>query len=110
MIAPTQNSTYRSDIDGLRALAVLAVLLYHAKVKYVSGGYVGVDIFFVISGFLITTIIEKSIKTENFSLLEFYERRVRRIFPALFVVMIAIMAAGYFLLDGSNFNELANTA
>jgi peptidoglycan/LPS O-acetylase OafA/YrhL len=110
MIAPTQNSTYRSDIDGLRALAVLAVLLYHAKVKYVSGGYVGVDIFFVISGFLITTIIEKSIKTENFSLLGFYERRVRRIFPALFVVMIVILAAGYFLLDGSNFNELANTA
>jgi peptidoglycan/LPS O-acetylase OafA/YrhL len=77
---------YRPDVDGLRALAVLPVVLYHLKVRAITGGYVGVDIFFVISGYLITGLIYKEIQNENYSILRFYERRARRIFPALFVV------------------------
>ena len=84
---------YRPEIDGLRAVAVLAVVLYHAKfVLYdttlVQGGYVGVDVFFVISGYLITRIILSGLKDDSFSFLKFYERRARRILPALFTVMI----------------------
>jgi peptidoglycan/LPS O-acetylase OafA/YrhL len=77
---------YRSEIDGLRALAVLPVILFHAGFSYFSGGFVGVDIFFVISGYLITSIILKEIKKDKFSLGKFYDRRARRILPALFFV------------------------
>jgi len=70
------NLSYRPDIDGLRAIAVLSVLLFHAGVPGFSGGYVGVDIFFVISGYLITGIIYKEIALKRFSLTHFYERRV----------------------------------
>ncbi|HOV03497.1 MAG TPA: acyltransferase [Kaistiaceae bacterium] len=80
---------YRREIDGLRALAVVPVLLYHAEFAFFSGGYVGVDIFFVISGYLITSIILREIDGGNFSLARFYERRVRRILPTLYVVMLA---------------------
>lgn len=80
---------YRPDLDGLRAIAVVPVVLFHAGIDLFSGGYVGVDIFFVISGFLITSLILKDIRSNRFSLLQFYERRVRRIFPALFVVFAA---------------------
>src|SRR5262245_4109669 len=76
------HPTYRSDIDGLRAIAVLAVVGYHAFPYWFNGGFVGVDIFFVISGFLITSIIIKSLEKQTFSYLEFYARRVTRIFPA----------------------------
>jgi peptidoglycan/LPS O-acetylase OafA/YrhL len=79
---------YRSEVDGLRALAVLPVILFHAGFTIFSGGFVGVDIFFVISGFLITTIIVDEMKQGCFSLLNFYERRARRILPALFFVML----------------------
>ena len=78
---------YRRDIDGLRALAVLLVLLFHLNFAWFSGGYVGVDIFFVISGYLITSILRREIAEGRFSLLRFYERRIRRIFPALFVML-----------------------
>lgn len=81
--------TYRPDIDGLRAVAVLAVILYHLDIKPFTGGFVGVDVFFVISGYLITTIIMREIDEHQFSLVQFYERRIRRIFPALFVVLFA---------------------
>ena len=78
---------YRSEIDGLRALAVLPVILFHAGFENFSGGYIGVDVFFVISGYLITTIIINEMEDEKFSLSTFYERRARRILPALFFVM-----------------------
>ncbi len=90
--------TYRSDIDGLRALAVLPVVLYHAGVPGVTGGYVGVDVFFVISGFLITGIIAGEIREGRFSIVHFYERRARRILPALFTVALLSAAAAWFLL------------
>ena len=82
---------YRPEIDGLRALAVIPVILYHAGFKLFGGGYVGVDVFFVISGYLITTIILAELETGTFSLVHFYERRARRILPALFVVMFACL-------------------
>lgn len=78
---------YRSEIDGLRALAVIPVILFHAGFKAFSGGFVGVDIFFVISGYLITTIILNEKSSGNFTLIGFYERRFRRILPALFMVI-----------------------
>lgn len=79
---------YRPDIDGLRALAVVPVVLFHADADLMSGGYIGVDIFFVISGYLITLILMRDIKAESFSLVRFYEKRIRRIFPALFLVFL----------------------
>lgn len=88
-----QSEQYRPDVDGLRGIAVLAVVLYHAKVSGVSGGFVGVDIFFVISGYLITSIISKELNLGRFSIVSFYERRMRRIFPALFVVLFFSIAA-----------------
>lgn len=88
MSTPAAQS-YRPEIDGLRAVAVVAVLLYHADVPGFAGGFVGVDVFLVISGFLITTILRQSIQRGTFSLGEFYERRIRRIFPALFATLLA---------------------
>ena len=79
---------YRPEIDGLRALAVLPVVLYHSKINLFQGGFVGVDIFFVISGFLITKIIITEVFQSSFSIIKFYERRARRILPALFTVLI----------------------
>ena len=89
---------YRAEIDGLRALAVIPVILYHAGFKLFGGGYVGVDVFFVISGYLITTIILAELDTGTFSLIHFYERRARRILPALFVVMFACLPFAWFWL------------
>jgi len=78
---------YRNEIDGLRALAVIPVILFHAKFPFFNGGYLGVDIFFVISGYLITTYLVESLDSNTFSLVTFYEKRIRRIFPALFFVL-----------------------
>lgn len=94
---------YRPDIDGLRAVAVLAVVLHHLSSSLVPGGYVGVDVFFVISGFLITGIISREMQEGTFTFSRFYERRVRRIFPALFVVLAVTLVAGYFLLLPSDY-------
>ncbi|MEE4350576.1 MAG: acyltransferase [Pacificimonas sp.] len=80
---------YRADVDGLRAIAVVPVMLFHAGIYPFSGGYVGVDVFFVISGFLITGILVDEMNAGSFSLIDFYERRARRILPALFVIMLA---------------------
>jgi peptidoglycan/LPS O-acetylase OafA/YrhL len=93
------NATaYRPDIDGLRAVAVIAVVLHHLLPKSLTGGYVGVDVFFVISGFLITRIIANEIRSGTFSYADFYERRARRILPALFAVVVAVLVAGWFVL------------
>jgi peptidoglycan/LPS O-acetylase OafA/YrhL len=97
---------YRPEVDGLRAIAVGAVLLFHAKLG-MPGGYVGVDVFFVISGYLITSLILKDCRSsEGFSIVRFWERRVRRIFPALLVVIVATLVAGWFLLLPSHFESL----
>lgn len=90
------TSTYRADIDGLRAISILLVVGYHAQ--WIPGGYIGVDIFFVISGFLITRIILTQAKARTFSSMEFYSRRIRRIFPALIVVLAATYLIGWFIL------------
>lgn len=74
---------YRPEVDGLRAIAVLSVILYHADFELFSGGFVGVDVFFVISGYLITSIIFVELQEDKFSLLNFFERRIRRIFGAI---------------------------
>ena len=89
---------YRSDIDGLRAIAVLSVVSYHSFGRWIRGGFVGVDIFFVISGYLISSIIYKELESDRFSIVEFYVRRIRRIYPALFIVLASVCVAGWFLL------------
>ncbi len=94
----TMPTRYRTDIDGLRALAVMAVIIFHTFPKVLPGGFVGVDIFFVISGYLITQIILSDLSNGEFSAASFYARRVRRIFPALIVVLIAAFALGWHYL------------
>ncbi|MSP83196.1 MAG: acyltransferase [Alphaproteobacteria bacterium] len=100
---------YRPDIDGLRAVAVLAVVLFHAEIGLFGGGFVGVDIFFVISGFLITGIIWEEMGEGTFTVLGFYERRIRRIFPALFAVLFAVLLAGAWVLLPTEFNDLGES-
>jgi len=102
--------TYRPDIDGLRAIAVLAVVFYHSGFNVVSGGYVGVDIFFVISGFLITTIIVRELADGEFSIVGFYERRMRRILPASIATVAVCLVAGYFILGTRDLGNLAHSA
>lgn len=94
---------YRPDIDGLRAVAVVAVVINHLAPTLLPGGYVGVDIFFVISGYLITSIILSEMATGGLNTMRFYERRVRRIIPALFVMLLAVVIAGYFVLLPSDY-------
>jgi peptidoglycan/LPS O-acetylase OafA/YrhL len=102
--------TYRRDIDGLRAIAVLAVAFEHARIPGFGGGFVGVDVFFVISGYLITQILTREIEQGSFSLLGFYERRIRRIFPALFAVLLVSLAIGCWLLLPHDLAQLARSA
>lgn len=92
------SKQYRPDVDGLRAVAVIGVVTFHAFPIWVPGGFVGVDIFFVISGFLITSIITKEMEDKTFSFPTFYARRARRIFPALVVVLATLLGVGWFLL------------
>ena len=98
---------YRPDIDGLRAVAILSVVLFHAFPSALKGGFVGVDVFFVISGFLISSIIMKGVAAGTFSFYEFYMRRVRRIFPALLVVLTATFIAGWTVMMGDEFKVLS---
>lgn len=105
-----QAKEYRPDIDVLRAIAVLAVVLYHAHIPFFNGGYIGVDIFFVISGYLITGIIKRKLTNNTFSILEFYENRIRRILPALFVMFcIVFLIFAYFAVDNLEIYALRRT-
>lgn len=97
---------YRPDIDGLRGIAVLSVVGFHASPLRITGGFIGVDIFFVISGFLISTIIYESLENGTFSFSEFYARRIRRIFPALIIVMTMCLLVGWFLLMAGEYRLL----
>ncbi len=100
---------YRTEIDGLRAISVLSVILYHAEFELFRGGFVGVDVFFVISGYLITSIIYVEVISGNFSLKNFYERRIRRIFPALFFVMASCMIFAWLWLLPTDFMAYAQS-
>lgn len=103
------SALYRPEIDGMRAVAVMAVVSFHAGFG-VTGGYIGVDVFFVISGFLITSLIVKDIGIGKFSLINFWERRARRILPALVVVVLTTLGAGWFLLLPSDYTSLGASA
>jgi peptidoglycan/LPS O-acetylase OafA/YrhL len=102
------NQGYRPDIDGLRAVAILPVVIFHANLGC-PGGFVGVDVFFVISGFLITSLILKEIHTGSFSIMAFWERRIRRILPALALVVLASLVGGWFFYFPIDFNFLGKS-
>ncbi len=102
------RSSYRPDIDGLRALAVLSVILFHAGLFF-PGGFVGVDVFFVISGYLITQIVERDLMARRFSVVVFYQRRVRRIFPALFAMFAVLTILGYLIFPPSELEDFGKT-
>ena len=104
------GQAYRRDIDGLRALAILPVLLFHTHVPGFAGGFVGVDVFFVISGYLITGIIAREIDAGQFSLVRFYERRARRILPALFAMLVFVLASASWLYLPGDFEAVPKSA
>lgn len=106
-VLSSPSDRYRPDIDGLRAVAVMLVVLYHAFPQAMPGGFVGVDIFFVISGFLITGIIARELDQRRFSLLGFYNRRIRRIFPALIVVLSAVLVLGFLWMLPAAYAQLS---
>lgn len=97
---------YRSDIDGLRAIAVLAVVGFHAFPDYCRGGFIGVDVFFVISGFLISSILFTHLENNTFSFWDFYQRRIKRIFPALFLILLFCFIVGWFVLLPNEYLQL----
>jgi len=101
---------YRAEIDGLRAISVLSVFLFHLGDKSASGGLVGVDVFFVISGYLITTLIYTESKNDQFSLASFYVRRIKRIAPALLTLILMVMATGYLILAPGDYDVLARSS
>lgn len=100
------GQTYRPDIDGLRAIAVLIVVGFHAFPGRITGGFIGVDIFFVLSGYLISSILFKSLENGTFSFVDFYSRRIRRIFPALLTIFVAVLAFGWFALLPDEYRQL----
>lgn len=102
--------TYRPDVDGLRAVAIIAVMLYHAGLPVTPGGYVGVDVFFVISGFVITSVVQADLARGRFTLLGFYERRVRRIFPALFTMIAVSLLIGWLVMMADDYKRLGQSA
>src|SRR5947209_2173170 len=99
---------YRPDIDGLRAIAVLVVVGFHAFPSWLKGGFIGVDIFFVISGFLISTIIFGDLQRNNFRITQFYSRRIKRIFPALLFILLACFTFGWLTLFPHEYKQLGN--
>ncbi|WP_161554180.1 acyltransferase family protein [Stenotrophobium rhamnosiphilum] len=100
---------YRADVDGLRAVAILPVVLFHAGIDAFSGGYVGVDVFFVISGYLITSILLNDLHSGRFSIASFYERRIRRIFPALFGVLLFTIVVASVIFTPAYFKEFGQS-
>lgn len=100
---------YRADIDGLRAVAILPVVFFHAGTSWFKGGFVGVDVFFVISGYLITSLIAQEIRAGSFSIVSFYERRIRRIFPALFTVVLCSSVAAALILAPGDFRAFGRS-
>ena len=100
---------YRREIDGLRAIAVVSVILFHGSASILSGGFLGVDIFFVISGYLITHIILAEKSAGNFSLGRFYERRARRILPALLVMLLCCIPAAWLWLTPMDMESFAQS-
>lgn len=105
-VGANSKLSFRYDINGLRAYAVMAVLLYHFKVPGFGGGFLGVDLFFVISGFLMTTIVSNGLEKRNFSLLTFYMARVRRIVPALLTLLAVLLLLGWFFLPTADYRAL----
>lgn len=101
---------YRPDIDGLRALAVLSVLVYHVDPQLLSGGFLGVDIFFVISGYLISLILFRELAHGEFSFSRFYARRIRRLFPALIAVFLVCLVFGGYALFAEEYQRLGRHA
>ncbi|NEQ44574.1 MAG: acyltransferase [Leptolyngbya sp. SIOISBB] len=99
---------YRAEIDGLRAIAVIAVIFFHAGFKTFQGGFVGVDIFFVISGYLIATTTLTDIQRNSFSLLAFYERRARRILPALFLSHVSLLQSRLVLATADRYARVCS--
>ena len=102
-------SKYRPDIDGLRAIAVSSVVLHHAEISFLSGGYIGVDIFFVISGYLITAHILTDLQADKFSFRTFYLRRLRRLLPCLYVVLAATIPFSWSMLMPDEFALYVNS-
>ena len=109
-ISKVQRISFRNDLNGLRAVAVLSVVFYHAEIALFQGGWLGVDIFFVISGYLITSLILKEIYNNNFSITNFYTRRIRRIIPVLFFVIISCIPVAYIFLLPSSLIDFLNSA
>ena len=103
------NPNYRPDIDGLRAVSVLAILFFHGGFEWAGGGFVGVDVFFVISGFLITGIIVKDLDAGTFSFANFYRRRIKRLFPALVFTLLLVLVAGYLLFSPTDLQRLGQS-
>ncbi len=103
---PPASASYRPDIDGLRAFAVCVVLIFHAFPTLLPGGFIGVDVFFVISGYLITGIVLKGLQQERFSLRHFYAQRVRRIFPALSLILLFCLGVGWLALTSGEYKQL----
>ena len=106
MTSEHSHTHYRPDIDGLRAIAVVSVVLHHAFPEQIKGGFVGVDIFFVISGYLISSIILTGLQKQRFSFADFYVRRIKRIFPALFLVLATVLVLGWFHLLPVDYKEV----
>lgn len=106
----SQHLRYRPEIDGLRAIAVLSVILFHADIPYLSGGFTGVDIFYVISGYLITKILISNLLAERFSFVEFYSRRIKRLLPAAFLTLLLTVFFGLVILPPDKYVELAKSS
>lgn len=104
------NKSYRKDIDGLRAVAVLSVILFHINENIIPGGFVGVDVFFVISGYLISLHIFKDLNLKRFSILEFYRRRVKRIMPAMLVVVLSVVVISQVILLPNDAERVAESS
>ena len=100
---------YRPEIDGLRAIAVLSVIFFHINATWLTGGFVGVDVFFVISGYLITSQIQYDIASGTFTLKNFYLRRIRRILPPLLVMLLASSAAAFAILTPEDIRSYVNS-